>query len=143
VQANTLLPQVRAAYLHPSAWRVYPDVPACLCALTEGGWRHVVLSNHVPELEGLVTELGLRAHFAQVFTSALSGYEKPHPQAFHVALRSLPSPAVVRMVGDSYAADVLGAESIGIPAILTRRHHPSASRYVPDLTSLPSMLARA
>ena len=40
------------------------------------------------------------------------------------------------MIGDSMAADVLGAEASGIPAILVRRHNPQAARYSAGLKGI-------
>lgn len=44
------------------------------------------------------------------------------------------------MVGDSYTADVAGAERCGMSAILVRNPHPNAGRYEPDLVRLASRL---
>lgn len=41
---------VRAAFLDLSAWAVFDDVRPALAELASAGWRHVILSNHVPEL---------------------------------------------------------------------------------------------
>jgi FMN phosphatase YigB (HAD superfamily) len=41
--------------------------------------------------------------------------------------------AEVWMIGDSYKADVQGAEALGVPAILVRRMHPDAARTAADL----------
>ena len=45
------------------------------------------LMNHVPELESIVSGVGLGGLIETVFTSALTGYEKPHPEAFAIAKR--------------------------------------------------------
>ena len=102
----------------------------------------MVLSNHVPELEDIVTGVGLRGHFEAVLTSALMGYEKPHPEAFRMALREAGSPEQVWMVGDNPVADVQGAESLGIPAILVHSDGPAARR-APDLLAAAEMILQA
>jgi putative hydrolase of the HAD superfamily len=101
-------------------WRVFDDTRAALAITAAGGWRNVVVSNHVPELPALVAGLGLDDLVERVFSSACTGYEKPHPEAFGVALRACGSPARSWMVGDNPLADVAGAEALGIPAILVR-----------------------
>lgn len=83
-------------------------------------WRHVVLSNHVPELERIAGSLGLGAHLERIFNSARIGYEKPHPEAYRHALAACGNPSRAWMVGDNVAADVQGAEALGIPAVLVR-----------------------
>ncbi|MBZ9714235.1 HAD family hydrolase, partial [Deinococcus multiflagellatus] len=80
--AAALAPCVRAAYLTPSAWQLYPETQAVLPLLQERGWHHVVLSNHVPELGKLLDILGLTPLLDAVYTSAVLGWEKPHPRAF-------------------------------------------------------------
>ena len=92
-----------------------------------------MLSNHVPELSGLVRGLGLDGRIFRIFNSAETGHEKPHPEAYRTVLGSLVDPESVWMVGDSVRADVLGAERAGIPAVLVRRFHPDAARYSEDL----------
>ncbi len=59
-RATALARQVRGAYLDATAWVVYDDVVPTLTRLSVLGWRHVVLSNHVPELPQLVSALGSR-----------------------------------------------------------------------------------
>ena len=64
--------------------------------------------------------LGLSDLVERVFTSAVIGYDKPHPEAFRHALRESGDPATRWMVGDNPVADVAGAEALGIPAVLIR-----------------------
>ena len=112
---------VRSRFIDATrGWRVFDDTRAALRITSAAGWRNVVLSNHVPELSALVSGLGLHDLVERVFSSAATGYEKPHPEAFGVALRACGSPAHRWMVGDNPLADVAGAEAVGIPAILVR-----------------------
>jgi len=145
-QAQTLARKVRLTYLNPARWRRFDDVVPVLDALTGDGWNHVILSNHVPELPDLLQAVGLTAYFARVFNSADLGYEKPHPRIFELALDEMHVGETDRragdvwMIGDSYRADVQGAEAAGIPAILVRRHHPDALRFIETLEGVPAML---
>lgn len=127
-EAEQLARQVRQVYLDFEQWRVFDDTVPCLEALTERGWRHVVLPNHVPELPTIIDGLGLARHFMLVFNSADMGYEKPHPQVFRNVLAFIRGAKPVWMVGDNPVADVAGAEAVGIPAILVRRPGSSAER---------------
>lgn len=120
VRARCLAVHVRPHYVNPSCWSLYPETLSVLQKLRSLGWRHVLLSNHVPELESIVTALGLADLVDATLTSALTGYEKPHPGAFEAARRVAGNPSDVWMVGDNPDSDVRGAEAVGIPAILVR-----------------------
>ncbi len=112
---------LRARFVDGSVgWEVFDDTRPALRATADAGWRNVILSNHVPELEALVGALGLSDLVEAVFSSALIGYDKPHPEAFRHALRTCGDPAERWMVGDNPVADVAGAEALGIPAVLIR-----------------------
>lgn len=104
------------------------------------GWRHVVLSNNVPELEVNLGLLGLGEVVDVVVCSAAIGYEKPHPEAYRCALRAAGDPKTRWMVGDNLQADVLGAERAGIPAILVRSEHPQAKRRAKDLVEAAAII---
>lgn len=125
-RAAALAGEVRARFVDGNrGWRVFPDSRAALLMTAAAGWRNVILSNHVPELAALVAALGLADLVQDVHSSALTGYEKPHPQAFRLALASAGDPAERWMVGDNPRADVAGAEAQGIPAILIRSEAPA------------------
>lgn len=109
---------VRAHYTEPTRWTVFPDTAAALAELSTAGWRHVVVSNHVPELDGLLRDLGLAGHFATVVNSSLIGWEKPNRRIFETALDLAGRLERVWMVGDNPVADIAGAQALGIPAIL-------------------------
>jgi FMN phosphatase YigB (HAD superfamily) len=99
----------------------------------------VIVSNHVPELPQLVDALGLGGLVDRVFSSALTGYEKPHPQAYLHALRECGRPAARWMVGNNPLADVAGAEAVGIPAILVRSTR-DGMRSAPDLATAAAIV---
>lgn len=120
-EAEALAISTRIIYTDATSFALFDDTVPTLETLREAGWRHVILSNHVPELPNLVRELGLLPLFGDVISSALIGYEKPHPEAYAIGLRAAGEPDEVWMVGDNIVADVQGAEAVGIPAILVRR----------------------
>lgn len=114
--------RVRHVYAdHTRSWSLFEDTLPALERLTSLGWRHAILSNHVPELPALVGGLGLEPFVDVVVNSAVTGYEKPHAQAFALARRAVGEPDELWMIGDNPDADIAGAESAGIPAILVRR----------------------
>lgn len=129
--AAVIARSVRSIYLSES-WTVYPDVSETLGALGEAGWDQVILSNHVPALPQLVDDLGLGEHFSAVYTSGRTGYEKPHPQAFEPVIEH-GGDTEAWMIGDSVAADIEGANRVGLKAILVRNSHPSIDRQADGL----------
>ncbi len=138
--AEKMARAVRRAYLDPGRWRLYDDALPVLEELSSRGWRHALLTNHVPELEGIVGHLGLDRYLRKVFNSAETGYEKPHPGAYRRVLETLGAAEAVWMVGDNAQADVAGAEAAGIPAILVRRRAEGAERYCEDLRGVPGIV---
>ena len=155
-RARNLARQVRRTYVS-SDWHVYDDTIPTLSRLAEEGWRHVVLSNHVPELPSILESLELRAHLEAIYVSAAIGYEKPHPEAFRPVLDDVgvditvaesdqfptdgdESEPDIWMIGDSYRADVAGARGVGLPGILVRDSHPEATYVCEDLSSIDDIL---
>jgi putative hydrolase of the HAD superfamily len=125
---------------------LFDDTVPTLARLSQAGWTHAILSNHVPELRQIVAGLGLEdlvaVAVAVVSCSAETGYEKPHAQAFAPVLNRF-SPDEAWMVGDNVVADVLGAEAVGIPAVLVRRPDPRAARYADSLFEVEPFLVEA
>jgi putative hydrolase of the HAD superfamily len=132
--------RVRPHYTDLASWRLFPDTVPALAALTGLGWRHVLLSNHVPELPEIVAGLGLRPHIEAIVNSAATGYEKPHPEAFRLALERAGRPATAWMIGDNPVADVAGAVSAGLRAILVRTRPLDGSPHVADLAELANLV---
>jgi FMN phosphatase YigB (HAD superfamily) len=118
--AQTAADLVPGRYSDPARWQVFADVAPALDHAATAGWRNVVVSNHVPELPELIDRLALGRSLAGVVTSARTGYEKPHPEMYRAALAAAGNPPIVWMVGDNRAADVDGARSAGLSALLVR-----------------------
>jgi putative hydrolase of the HAD superfamily len=143
VKARQMARRVRDVFPDPAYWRVFDDAHPALARLTAEGWTHLMLSNHVPELRDIVDHLGLPHYFKQIFNSAETGYEKPHVMAFQTVLDTIPDATAVWMIGDSFRADIAGAEAAGLPGILVRRYHEDARYYAEDLTALSYILKGA
>lgn len=142
-RALELADAARGLYVDPEVgWELFADTLPALDRLSQAGWTHAILSNHVPELRQIVTALGLDEAVAFLSCSAETGYEKPHAQAFASVLDAL-RPAEAWMVGDNVVADVLGAEELGIPAVLVRRPDPRAARYADSLAGVEGFLSEA
>jgi putative hydrolase of the HAD superfamily len=142
-RAVELADAARRLYVDPGVgWALFDDTLRVLERLTQAGWTHAILSNHVPELRQIVAGLGLDEVVALISCSAETGYEKPHPEAYASVLDPL-GPAEAWMVGDNVVADVLGAEALGIPAVLVRRPDPGAARYAEMLAGVERFLEEA
>lgn len=126
IELATLRAGVRSHYCDPSQFQLYPDIIGALHMLRVAGLRVAILSNHVPELTAITTQLGLDGFVDDVFTSALIGYEKPHAEAFRIACKST-QPNKAWMIGDNPIADKRGAERAGMNAALVR--HPDAEHH--------------
>jgi len=129
--------EVRSAYLDVLCWQRYSDSLPILETLSARGWKHVLLSNHVPELPILLERLGLAGYFVHLFNSAETGYEKPNPKAFRLVLDWVGPGATVWMIGDDFGCDVLGGLEVGLPGILVRKQHPEAPIFCATLNELP------
>jgi putative hydrolase of the HAD superfamily len=142
-RALELAEAAQRLYIEPGVgWTLFDDTLPALERLGGAGWTHAILSNHVPELRQIVRGLGLEELFAVVSCSAETGYEKPHAQAYASVLDRL-RPKEAWMVGDNVVADVLGAEAVGIPAVLVRRPDERAARYADSLADVDSFLSEA
>ncbi|MGE0540860.1 MAG: HAD family hydrolase [Dehalococcoidia bacterium] len=134
--------RTRHRYLGVAGWIVYDDVRPALAALRDRAWRHSIISNHVPELPDLVAALGLAEFFDHIFTSAVVGFEKPHPAIFQAAIQATEPARTAWMVGDSYVADILGAEASGLDAVLVRTHDQRARYCCDGLDAVVDLVCR-
>jgi putative hydrolase of the HAD superfamily len=141
-EARFLCSRVRQTYVNPVCWVLYDDVIPCLTALSEDGWRHIILSNHVPELPHIMASLEISSYFEAIFNSAETGVEKPNPRAFHNVLATTGEVEEVWVIGDNVAADVEGAKSAGLRPVLVRKPHPDADEYCETLHDLTAFLRR-
>jgi putative hydrolase of the HAD superfamily len=76
-EARRLVTEVRAAYTDAKSWQGFDDVWPALARLRDRGWRHIVLSNHVPELPQLVEALGLRGFITAVTAPPARAWRSP------------------------------------------------------------------
>jgi putative hydrolase of the HAD superfamily len=114
---------IEMAFMARTAWYVFPDVVPAIRALSTAGIRLGVISNWVWGGPELLHDLELGRHFETLAVSSRVGYNKPHRGIFEYALGAMGvSAADAVHVGDSYAADVVGARQVGItPVLIDRR----------------------
>jgi putative hydrolase of the HAD superfamily len=114
--------RVTAAFRDPANYRLFPEVPDTLRALRDQGYTLAIVSNWDWHLPALCNDLNLTPYFDAIITSARVGRAKPHPQIFHTALAETGAePERTLHVGDSYDADVVGAQGVGIAGVLIDR----------------------
>ena len=137
-------------------WLVEDDAVSTLAALRQRGYQIGLISNagYDEDVQILIDKSGLRPYLDYVVSSAACGFRKPHPRIFELALKSLDVPASAAvMVGDFLAADVLGANSLGMGSVwITRRADPVVSkdllplikpqRTIAALAELPDLIER-
>ncbi|MFT4164844.1 MAG: HAD-IA family hydrolase [Microlunatus sp.] len=117
--ANAAVDLLPTTYYSPGSWRLVDDAVEALEQARLAGYRNVILSNHAPELPELVQDLGLSPLIELTITSAAIGAEKPNPLIFQYAI-DLARACVERswMIGDNPVADIAGAETAGLRAVL-------------------------
>jgi HAD superfamily hydrolase (TIGR01549 family) len=112
--------ELRNDILDADRYVVFDDVVPALRRAAAGGWRNLIVSNHVPELESLVSALGLTPLFDSIVGSGVVGYEKPHPLLFEEALRRTGALRPIWMIGDNANADCAPVCAMGHGAVLVR-----------------------
>jgi putative hydrolase of the HAD superfamily len=122
-RAHELLDAILDSQFAGEAWELYPDViPALQELRREPGLSIGVISDWGSNLEGILAELGLDRYLDFTLASGAVGLAKPDPALFRMALaRADAQPAEGMMVGDSVRADVEGARSAGMDAVLLAR----------------------
>ncbi|WP_218081479.1 HAD-IA family hydrolase [Anthocerotibacter panamensis] len=123
-----------------SSWEVYPEVPGVLQALRRRGLSLVAVSNFDRRVESVLTGLGLMAYFHHLVYSTRAGSAKPDSRIFLQALELVGAqPAQALHVGDSWSADVLGAQGVGLSALWLDRANQDPERH-PRITTLTEVL---
>jgi HAD superfamily hydrolase (TIGR01549 family) len=98
----------------------------------------IVTNNRTAEQQEKLGFLGMDALVDALITSQDVGVLKPDPAIYQVALAQLgASPAETVMVGDNWAADVLGALAVGIRPVWLNRI--GAARLLPHVAELASL----
>ena len=114
VHATWLFEQQQSANL----WRK-PIAPMLDLAreLRAAGALTAVLSNSEGRLAALFEEIGIASVFHTIVDSGRVGIEKPDPRIFTHTLEALGARGPAIHIGDSWAADIVGARGVGWKAI--------------------------
>ena len=127
--------------------RLFDDTLAVISTLRERGLRTGIITNRVfANLDADFAAYGLGGEIDVLVSSCEVGFRKPHPAAFDTALQRLGvTPDEALMIGDNYAIDVLGAERLGIRAVLKLNDRDDSPDWrskhkIRSLSELPSLL---
>jgi putative hydrolase of the HAD superfamily len=136
--SKELAQKTRLKFIQKDKWSLFEDTEDTLNLLLKQGWSHLIVSNHIPELEEIIDHLGIMDYFDFIVNSAKVGYEKPHPEIFKYALKLIGgvNDKEIWMVGDNIEADVIGAESMGLKSILVRNQDKRAKYNSPSLNNV-------
>jgi len=99
-----------------------------------------VISNADGKIEDVLRRCGIAHCFRTITDSGLVGYEKPHPEIFRQALKSMnAAPEESLYVGDVYSVDYLGATGAGMQAVLMDMPGAYRDKGVPRVESLEEL----
>ncbi|MGJ8685026.1 MAG: YjjG family noncanonical pyrimidine nucleotidase [Nonlabens sp.] len=115
-----------------------------LDSLNEHFEMHLITNGFNGVQQNKIEKAGLTKYFNIVLTAEAAGVKKPAPQIFHQALKM--AGATVEnsvMIGDSYAADILGAKNVGLKTIwfhITDQEIPDGEVVVHNLLDIQPLL---
>jgi len=103
-------------------------------------YRIAVISNADGRIEDVLRRCGIADCFRTITDSGLVGYEKPHPEIFRQALKSMAAvPEESLYVGDVYSVDYLGATGAGMQAVLMDVSGAYRDKGLPRVESLEEL----
>jgi HAD superfamily hydrolase (TIGR01549 family) len=108
--------------------RAFDDSLLTLKSLQDKGITTGLVSNIDRNIEDACNSLGLAGHLDFMLTSLEAGCEKPAPGIFLLALsKARAKPEEALFVGDQYLIDIVGAQKVGMKAVLIDRFGPEGS----------------
>ena len=103
-------------------------------------YRIAVISNADGGIKDVLHRCGIAGCFLTITDSGHVGYEKPHPEIFRQALKSMnAAPEQSLYVGDVYSVDYLGATGAGMQAVLMDVPGAYRDKGVPRVESLKEL----
>ena len=104
-------------------------------------YRIGVISNADGKIDQVLTKCDIGHCFRTITDSGLVGFEKPRPEIFRHALKSLnATPEESLYVGDVYSVDYLGATGTGMQAILMDISGAYKDKGLPRVENLEQLL---
>ena len=125
-----------------SNWsRMHPETFAVLGALRKS-YRLGAISNSDGHMAERLASVGLDIYLEQIIDSGKVGHEKPAPQIFQAALEAMKlAPEGTLYLGDIYSVDYLGAQNVGMHAMLMDVAGVYATRQLPRIESIGELEA--
>ena len=131
------------AFARKDHWHVFDDVidSGILEKLKNSSITLGVVSNWDSRLHTILKGTGLAEYFDFILASAEVGSAKPDKKIFIEAIRrSGVKPAEVCHIGDDLRADIRGANSVGIEAILIDRNRKHKKNSLATISSFQELL---
>jgi HAD superfamily hydrolase (TIGR01509 family) len=123
------------------SWPLLPGAREVLTSLHTAGISLVAVSNWSADLPEILKIVGLDSVFCGIVSSASVGASKPRPEIFARALEIAGvSAADTWHVGDSWQADVLGAQAMGITPVWLGPEPRPGALHISELSALPNLL---
>jgi HAD superfamily hydrolase (TIGR01509 family) len=132
--------QLVSAIRDSANWdQIRPGTREHLDALTRR-YQLAVISNADGHIDKVLKRCGIADCFRTITDSGLVGYEKPHPEIFRQALKSLNAPPEASLyIGDVYTVDYLGATAAGMHAVLMDVSGAYTDKSVPRVENLQQL----
>ena len=142
IQDENLLAEVAFEWRSARNWtRLAPGTSDVLERLS-ARYDLAVVSNADGTIARLLKQIGLARFFRSVTDSGVVGFQKPTPEIFHHALNSIgAAPEESVHVGDVYSIDYLGAQSVGMQAVLMDGSGTYPDLNVPKISRLDELEA--
>lgn len=121
-----------------------PGVKEMLELLKTRGYKLGIISNTTSlyQVFHSLEHYGIRKYFDDVTLSSITGYRKPNPSIFQIALHQIQSrPEECAYVGDTLSRDVIGAKRLSFGAAVQIRSFLSAEKDIDvDATCTPDCI---
>lgn len=131
--------------LSPKQTQLFPNTIKTLEDLREKGYKMHIITNGFVEVQFIkLKESRLETFFDIIVCSEHIGFNKPDKRIFHHALELAGAKAEESvMIGDDLKIDILGANQVGMEAILfdpEKKHKSQAFKIIRDLAELSQIL---
>jgi putative hydrolase of the HAD superfamily len=134
----------------PKQTTFFPETPNILDELN-GNYKLGVITNYMdgPTCRRVFDKLGYEGIFESLVVSAELGYRKPSKLLFETALKDTnSSPKSSLMVGDTFNADIVGANNVGMKNVLIdlynsqQEHYHDATEVIHNIGQFPKALQK-
>jgi putative hydrolase of the HAD superfamily len=137
---NNLVQELVRNTQNSANWdQISPGTRAALDRIRES-FRIAVISNADGRIEDILSRCGIAECFETITDSGIVGFEKPRPEIFRAALKTMNARADESLyVGDVYSVDYVGATNAGMQAVLFDVAGAYSDRPEPRVESLEQL----